>query len=119
MTNLIPSCYDMSVCFSSASSTGSLGHNSRQYKTKGQSHENYKNKKQLAEDTSHQVAYHVILALAMPQQADETISLDSHPSPLSNLAVAKQKETDDDQFYQTTLGPLKIAHCVILAIVMP
>jgi hypothetical protein len=29
------------------------------------------NKKQLAENTSYQVAYHVILALAMPQQADE------------------------------------------------
>ncbi len=46
---------------------------------------------------SHQVvAYHVILELAMPQQAEETISIDSHPSPLSNLAEAKPKETDED-----------------------
>jgi hypothetical protein len=55
------------------------------------------NKKQLAEEMSHQVvAYHVILELAMPQQAEETISIDSHPSPLSNLAEAKPKETDED-----------------------
>ncbi len=50
----------------------------------------------------------------------KTISSDSqspHYSPLSNLAVAKSKETDEDQFYQTTIAPLP--HCVILAIVMP
>jgi|LakMenEpi03Aug12_release.lakeMendotaPanAssembly.Ray.scaffolds.fasta_scaffold357340_2 hypothetical protein len=45
----------------------------------------------------------------------KTISSDSHPSSLSNLAVAKPKETDEDQFYQTTIAPL--AHN--LAIAMP
>jgi hypothetical protein len=78
------------------------------YNTKGQSHGNFNNKKQLAEEMSHQVAYHVILALAMSQQAD------SHPSSLINLAVAKPKETVLPDHYSPT-----IAHCVILAIVMP
>ncbi len=54
----------------------------------------------------------------MPRETDEDQFYQTTIAPLAHCvisAVAKPKETDEDQFYHTTTGPL--AHCNLAIVI--